>query len=247
MKALIVSVAIFLVIIILNGCQDTLGVNNTKYLQEASRDTLSVDTVIREYKKIIITEVVEKYDTTYVYDTIPITREPVFHQSYKIELMEFYANASSGKSDYSLNGIKVKQMTSMISYLNYLPELNVNLFIQNSDSTLFKRDPYRNSVLSSINFSIKDLSVINDYPINLYDYVINKKANLEIGFNDRSGNVNYFSIPKIYAQIQIGDRLVINNQIKRLTLYVLITFPPYEIDQNSEYYLSFNINLIFPG
>jgi hypothetical protein len=229
------------------SCQDSLGVDNTKYIKETMIDTLSRDTVIIDYKRIIITYYVVQHDTIIKFDTIPVTRDPVFASKYNLSVIEKFTNNKDIDSSSILTNINSNLKFSYLNYNKYLPELNISFDIINADSSEFKKNLLRTELLSKLSFKFDSLQISSDSPQYLNEIFNSNQAELNIIFLKREPRQSIMISPgEIYGSIYFTDRKVEKGQLSSITMNLNIMIPSLKNQTTGDYAVNILINLVFP-
>jgi hypothetical protein len=248
MKKIILIISVLLSILIIYSCQETLGINNSKYIKDAMIDTLSHDTLIVDYKKIIITYYLVEHDTIIKYDTIPVTSYPVFTSKYKFTLIEKFINNKGMEMDYILPNINPNKRSASINYNDYLPVLNLDIIIDNSDSdsSSFKQNPFRTELLSKLSLKLDSIQIISDTPQFLNNLYNSNQAELNLTFNKDSGGSLDIGPTEIYGYINMSGRNVIKGQLVSLTFDLTVFIPSLYNSITGDYAVELIVNFIFP-
>ena len=244
-------ISAIITVLAIYSCQESLGVNNTKYLQNSMIDTLSRDTIIVDYKKIVITYYVIEHDTVKVYDTIPMTRNPVFAKGYNITMMETFIDSSSYSNSYVLPHINYMQRSATIEYNNslsgnnnFLPVINLNLDIANSDTNLLSY-PLRTELLSRLSLSFNNLQFTADMFQAFNDLYFEKQMDINLIYKTKSGSNFPINKDNIIGTVYFSDRRVVKGQLASITLNISIYIPTL-YPKNGLYAINLILTLDFP-
>ncbi|MBS4001642.1 MAG: hypothetical protein KGZ71_14290 [Desulfobulbaceae bacterium] len=197
------------------SCEDSLGVNGTDYIKEMiSGDTISVDTTMINYKKVVIREIVAKRDT--IYDTSYV-KQPIV-TSGKSYLQIFQRHGQGGD---------IRELTSEFDQFSYNSTLDYNYLTPKLDLILSVTTNHDLQVVKNKGFpgvirygyiKIPEMFIISDQPIPLAEL---KKlgGNFKLTFTT-TDYVNFdYEADKINGIFGVSKRVVEEGEIKSVTLY----------------------------
>ncbi len=197
------------------SCEDSLGVNGTDYIKEmVSGDTISIDTTMINFKKVVIREIVTKRDT--LYDTTYV-KQPVV-TSGKGYLQIFQRHGQGGD---------LRELTSEFDQFSYNSTLDYNYLTPKLDLIMSVTTNHEMQVVKSKGFpgvirygyiKIPEMFIISDHPIPLAEL---KKmgGNFKLTFTT-TDLVNYnYEANQINGMFGVSKRIVEEGEIKSVTLY----------------------------
>jgi hypothetical protein len=197
------------------SCEDSLGVNGTDYIKEkVSGDTISIDTTMINFKKVVIREIVTKRDT--VYDTSYV-KQPVI--TAKNSFMQIFQRHGQGGDMRELTSESDQfSYNSTLDY-NYLtPKLDLILSVTTNHDLKDVKIKGFPGVIRYGYIKIPEMFIVSDQPIPLAEL---KKmgGNFKLTFTT-TDLVNFdYEADKINGIFGVSKRIVEDGEIKSVTLY----------------------------
>ncbi len=215
MKYLLIILISIIIIAGLSSCEDSLGVNGTNYIKElVSGDTVNVDTVMINFKKVIIREI--RYEKEIIYDTT-FVKQPIVKANYAI--VQIFQRFGTG------NG--VKDFNSNYESFNYVANLDYNYLTPNLDLLLTLTTNHTINELKSrdllgiirhLNLQLPEMFIVDDQPKPIKEL---KKlgGNLKISYSTIDSKTYDYDTDRISGIYGVAHRIVSEGEIKSIKLF----------------------------
>lgn len=215
MKYVLIIISSIIIIVGLSSCEDSLGVNGTDYIRElVSGDTLNVDTVFINYKKVVIREI--RYEKEIIYDTT-FVKQPIVKANYSIvQILQRYGTGNDTK-EFNYNYEQFNYVANL-DY-NYLtPNLDLLLTLTTNHTINEIKGRGLNGIIRHVNIQIPEMFIVDDQPKPIKDL---KKlgGNLKISYSTIDSKTYDYDADKIGGIYGVAHRIVYYGEIKSIKLF----------------------------
>ncbi|GAB1370301.1 hypothetical protein MASR1M45_03610 [Candidatus Kapaibacterium sp.] len=246
-KTTYILILAFSFVYILSSCNDTLGINGADYIKSSpGNDTLYIDTMIN-FKKVVIEKIITKTDTVINYIPVNRTYENVYSNRKEIILTEHYNGFSDNQKSVDLHSNSKKEIISYLDYNTITPELNTRFSIDNGLLTKPQRGfDERIWALNKLEINVRNIQTMSDLPALIRDLTNSDKAAINLELIDVSGRKRVIEQENISGEIVVNNRLVINGQLRALTLNGYLMIGNKNLPDIRKYLIEYHIYMQFP-
>lgn len=245
MKYLINSVLLFIAIILINSCSDSLGINGADYLKSASgADTMRIDTMIN-FKKVIIEKIITKTDTIYKTINVPIIYDPVKANKIEFHISEIF---STGGSKETINLIKFEKAEheSILNYNPLTPEIKLKDFVTlplDSNNNGFAK---RSEKLIEFSLEFDKLPAVSDQPFEVKKLLESGDLRLKVKTMLKNYSIKTVDNNLLSGSFGFLNRQIIDGQLRSIHFSGLIFFPK-EYGGMKDYTLEISVKILYPA
>lgn len=203
MPALVLGITCF----VANSCKDSYGVDSNVRKSEVYGDTINIDTMYINFKKVIITDIVKSdsvwHDTVYVDTKEPLSYGVISNFNIKFDYL-INPGQSQKHGELNLNNFSYLRDTTLyalIDYNGYFPTLDLTFssYINYNTQTTFLAEA---DTLTRIDFILKKINLFDLASSNLMKYFQNG-SKADLWFKTRDSVDTKYPGPENHFQINI--------------------------------------------